>query len=260
MSAAALPRGSRRASWLLGQLLLLAVSAALLLALFETSSLDLHASAYFFDPEHGVFPHRHEWLYDTVLHRGLKVLSLTAGIASVLVAIAGARGVWPRWPRRNALAAALGMVLIPCATVLLKHLTHRHCPWDLAPFGGFVPYTSLLDGIPAGYAPGQCFPAGHASGGFVWMVWGVALLPLSRRAAHAALAGGLLLGLLMGVSRIAQGAHFVSHTLWSAWLAWAVIVALVALCRVDLGRSRPPPAPQADAAADLDPLAASRPA
>lgn len=233
MSAGLLARSLQRPRGLRAQVLLLALSAALLLAVFETSALDLQVSAGFFDPVHGHFPHRHAWLFDTVLHHGLKVLSLTAGIVAVGVAVAGARGAWPCWPRRHALVAALGMVLIPCTTVLIKHLTQRHCPWDLAPFGGFVPYTSLLAGAPAGYAPGQCFPAGHASGGFAWMVWGVALRPLSRRWAWIAGIGGLVLGLVMGVARMAQGAHFLSHTLWSAWLAWAEVVALVAVCRIE---------------------------
>lgn len=47
----------------------------------------------------------------------------------------------------------------------------------------------------------------------------------------AALAGGLLAGALMGYGRMAQGAHFLSHVLWSAWLAWAVALGLAVLLR-----------------------------
>lgn len=224
-----------RGAWLRRQIVWLALAAGALLWLFETRPLELQVAGWFYDAAQGAFPHRHEWLFDRLLHHGLKSLSVAAGLAAAGLAIAGATGLWPDWPRRNALAALLGMALIPLGTALLKHWTHRHCPWDLTPFGGFVPYTTLLQGAPEGYAPGQCFPAGHAAGGFVWMVWGVALQPWKPRLARWALAGGLVLGLVMGVARMAQGAHFLPHTLWSAWFAWAVTVVLAAACRVEVG-------------------------
>ncbi len=224
-----------RSAWLWRQAGGLALAAGVLLWLFESHPLDLQVAGWFYDATRGGFPHRHEWLFDSLLHHGLKSLSVAAGLGAAGLAIAGAAGLWPDWPRRNALLAVLGMALIPLGTALLKHWTHRHCPWDLAPFGGFVPYTTLLQGAPDGYAPGQCFPAGHAAGGFVWMVWGVALRRWKPRLARWALAGGMALGLLMGVARMAQGAHFLSHTLWSAWFGWAVIVGLAAVCRVEVG-------------------------
>lgn len=41
----------------------------------------------------------------------------------------------------------------------------------------------------------------------------------------------------MGYGCMAQGAHFLSHVLWSAWLAWALSLALAALTRAPV---RPP--------------------
>jgi membrane-associated PAP2 superfamily phosphatase len=32
----------------------------------------------------------------------------------------------------------------------------------------------------------------------------------------------LVLGALFGWAQLARGAHFASHTLWSAWLCWIV--------------------------------------
>ena len=40
--------------------------------------------------------------------------------------------------------------------------------------------------------------------------------------AQAALAAVWLLGGLFGWAQMARGAHFLSHTLWSAWACWAV--------------------------------------
>jgi membrane-associated PAP2 superfamily phosphatase len=47
------------------------------------------------------------------------------------------------------------------------------------------------------------------------------------------------LGILMGLSRLVQGAHFLSHVLWSAWFAWALTIALAALLRVPLSAEKP---------------------
>jgi len=36
------------------------------------------------------------------------------------------------------------------------------------------------------------------------------------------LAAALAAGLVLGVAQQLRGAHFMSHTLWSAWLCWVV--------------------------------------
>ena len=41
----------------------------------------------------------------------------------------------------------------------------------------------------------------------------------------------LTAGLLFGGAQLARGAHYPSHTMWSAWLCWAVCVAADALFR-----------------------------
>jgi undecaprenyl-diphosphatase len=74
------------------------------------------------------------------------------------------------------------------------------------------------------------FPSGHAMNSFtfyvglaavVWLVWG-------RRAGIVALAGGLLIVLLVGVSRVYLGYHYVSDVLggYSAALLWLVVWAV----------------------------------
>lgn len=49
-----------------------------------------------------------------------------------------------------------------------------------------------------------------------WLAWGV-------------LAAGLLAGFVLGGARMMQGAHFISHTLWSALVCWVVLAALAAV-------------------------------
>jgi membrane-associated PAP2 superfamily phosphatase len=226
--------GNDARRWLIRQGMFLSISAAILLWVFETTRLDMRLADVFYDAGIRDFPLRHHWFFANVLHHGLKYAAMALGVAAFALSIAGMRGKLPWLPPRNALAAGLGMLLIPLGTSLLKHLTNRHCPWDVTDFGGYAPYVGLLADAPSGIVRGACFPAGHATAGFVWMVWAVTLRPQGLRPARLVLAGALLLGFVMGAGRMAQGAHFLSHTLWSAWFAWAVSIALAGMTRAEL--------------------------
>lgn len=220
--------------WPLQQALLLVLSAILLLLVFENTGLDLAITRLLYDPVLATFPLRRHWLFDHVLHSGLKHAATVAVFASLYFCYRGWQGRLAWLPPRNALLAALGMLLIPIGTTVLKHLTNRHCPWDMVEFGGDLPYLTLLAHHPASLEAGQCFPAGHASAGFLWLVWAMALRPAGVKFARYGLLTGLVLGAVMGLSRMAQGAHFLSHTLWTLWFAWALSLTLALLLKADL--------------------------
>ncbi len=220
--------------WLLAQSALLALSALLLYVTFEGTDLDRQLAHALFDPERGTFPLRHTWLLEAVMHKAAKQVTYVLVAASLYVCGQGWRGRLDWLPPRNALLAALGMVAIPLATSTAKLLTARYCPWDIIDFGGYAPYLGLLEAAPAGIKAGQCFPAGHASTGFLWIVWAVALRPAGRHAARRALLAALLVGGMLGTARMLQGAHFLSHTLWTLWLAWATSLSLAVAVRAEL--------------------------
>lgn len=220
--------------WLLGQAVLLAVIGAALLCVFETSDLDRQLAHLIFDADKGVFPLRRDELFEFVLHKGAKQVSFLAVVAALIVCWQGWRGRLAWLAPRNAGLAASGMVFIPVSIALLKLVTHRHCPWDLTDFGGYAPYLRLLEPAPQDLKAGQCFPAGHASTGFLWIVWGVALRPAGRVAARLGLVAGLSAGGVLGLARMAQGAHFLSHTLATLWCAWTLTLLLAAALKADL--------------------------
>lgn len=220
--------------WLLGQGVLLLLLAALLLFVFERSRLDLLVAGWAFDSAAGEFPLQHDWFFSDILHHGLKTLSYLFGIASIALCVYAWRHPLPWLSRRQALLAGLGVLLIPLLTTGLKQLTNRHCPWDIVDFGGYAPYLSLFELTSPDIKRGVCFPAGHASAGFVWMAWGLALRVSRPRWARLFLIGGLLMGSLMGLGRMLQGAHFLSHVFWSAWFAWTLMLILAAILRVPL--------------------------
>jgi membrane-associated PAP2 superfamily phosphatase len=85
----------------------------------------------------------------------------------------------------------------------------------------YVPHwrIGVVDG-----GPGHCFPSGHAVAAFAFLP-GYFLLREQRPGwAHAWLAAVCVAGAAFGAAQVVRGAHYPSHTLWSAWLCWVVCV------------------------------------
>ncbi|AXX97008.1 phosphatase PAP2 family protein [Profundibacter amoris] len=126
-----------------------------------------------------------------------------------------------RFRTRNNLFILLCLLLVPAVVGLGKKETHVHCPYQLQEFGGEVPYVTLFEANKY-EAPGRCFPAGHASGGFALLLF--VLIAATRRQQMAALSGAMALGWAMGGYQMVNGRHFLSHTLTTILLAWIVIL------------------------------------
>ncbi|MDB5817638.1 MAG: superfamily protein [Rhizobacter sp.] len=112
------------------------------------------------------------------------------------------------------------LVLVP----MLRGHSATSCPWSLTEFGGTAPYVSHWWRA-SDLGPGRCFPSGHASTGFAFFAGFLALREVDRRAASWWLAGAVAIGLLAAATQTVRGAHFVSHSLWTAWICWTVTVA-----------------------------------
>lgn len=207
----------------LGVPLLLAVA---LLAVFETSYLDRWVSDFYFDPALPGFPLRRDWFLETVMHRWTKFPLILLALALLGGLLASGFRSSLRAHRRTWLFLLLVMGLGPAAVGGLKLVTGKHCPYDLDLYGGSAVYTRLLAVAPATAKPGECWPGGHASGGFglvgFYFIW----YRRRPRRAGAALGLALTYGFAMGWGRIMQGAHFLSHNLWAALICWLVAVLL----------------------------------
>ncbi|MFZ2388297.1 MAG: phosphatidic acid phosphatase, partial [Polaromonas sp.] len=75
----------------------------------------------------------------------------------------------------------------------------------------------VLDG-----GTGGCFPAGHASAGFAFIGGFFAFRHAVPKTAWRWFAGAMLIGLIFGLAQQVRGAHYMSHTLWTAWFCWSV--------------------------------------
>lgn len=180
---------------------------------------DLWLAQHLYQLQGGHWLLRDHWLTYDLLHEGGRLL-----VALLLLANLGLL-LWAGWRRQPQLMQAALMVLASVVTSmllvnLLKGATGLDCPWDLQPFGGERLVHDLFASLPAGQPGGRCFPAGHASGGYGWVVLYFAALSLAPRWRWRALAVGLGLGLAFGVGQQLRGAHFLSHDLWTLALCW----------------------------------------
>lgn len=205
------------------------LAATLVLIAWDLSGADLWLAGVMGTPKG--FTLRADWVLARLMHNGGKTLSWLL-VIGMLVAVWLPAGPWRRLARVERLQLLLSVLAAVGAVTLIKKFSLTSCPWDLRAFGGVAEHVSHWRWGVADGGPGHCFPAGHASAafGFVggWFVW--------RRHAPAFARGwlmaALVLGLVLGVGQQLRGAHFLSHTLWSAWVCWmagwAVDVAMAA--------------------------------
>lgn len=207
-----------------------AVAVLVALLLLETTPLDRLVSDLFVDAAGRTFPLRNNFFLEVVMHRWAKYTVIVIGLAvlvtCVLSCFVARLAAW----RRLLLFLTLGLGLAPAVVSALKMASPRYCPYDLAAYGGYAPHLGLFDLTAAPFGPGHCFPGGHASAGFCLLAFYFAGYALKRpQFARAGLWTGIIAGLALGTGRVAQGAHFFSHNLWTGLICWTVTLLLYIL-------------------------------
>ena len=168
------------------------------------------------------FALKSNWWLTHVLHDAARQLAWAVGLLLCL-AVAWPVGPLRRLPFARRLQLALSGLLATGVVALVKSGSHTSCPWDLAAFGGVARYQSHWQGwLHSDGGAGRCFPAGHASAGFAYVAGWFALRRDLPRLAAAWLALAVAAGLVLGLAQQLRGAHFMSHTLWTAWICAAV--------------------------------------
>jgi membrane-associated PAP2 superfamily phosphatase len=216
----------------LGVTALLATAA---LALRE-SGLDLRIEDRFYDPVLSAFSWRHSAWLELIGHQLLLILPIGAGLLALIAAISSAR-IESLRPWRSVLWALFASISIgPLLIGVLKQFTAAHCPWDLVRYGGYAEYVQHWFASSRAEA-GRCLPNSHAGAGFSLIALYFAGWASGRRSWRwLGLLTGIGAGLVFGFVRTVQGAHFPSHSLWSAAIAWLVasLCFLPLICRQPL--------------------------
>lgn len=198
--------------------------------LVEYLGWDIRLENYYYSEAIHNFPWRDVAWFKTWEHDFLQnalsfgaVLVLVALLLSIFSPQKLSPKIPPFWRQTRTLAYVLTALLSgPLLISLLKLVTARHCPWHLSLYGGQFAYVDLWSAPLFDWRnAGRCFPGSHASVGFSLL----ALVPLLRGRQQTAVAVfALLLGGAMGWARMMQGAHFLSHNLWSAWICWLTVL------------------------------------
>lgn len=203
--------------WLLSGLLIVWIN--------RYTNWDTGLSQIFFDDHSNSFPLKQNELIGLIFHEGIRWVAAMIWIGLVIATIFQ-KSKQTRFEIVHILIVSL---LSAVVVSLLKASSAHSCPWDLAEYGGMANYNRLFEhGVnTTNLGPGKCFPSGHASTAFMWIV--LLYSPLAWLTSHRKLIGALLfaMGLLASGVQIMKGAHFLSHVLATAWICWGVAL----ICR-----------------------------
>lgn len=211
------------------------LAALLGLLLLEATSIDLALARLSYDELRGIFPLREHFLTTRVAHDGLKLVSILV-FGWILVSVWRPIGLLSRLGRGRRIYLFIAVAACLVTVSALKRGSALHCPWGLLEFGGAHPYLRLFDTVPDGWPRGACFPAGHALSAFAYIGGYFAWRDVDRRMARGWLISVIIAGTLAGMSQQLRGAHFLSHTLWTAWLTWTLSAGIAWLARPRLRR------------------------
>jgi membrane-associated PAP2 superfamily phosphatase len=184
----------------------------LALVLLDLGGGDLWLATKLYVLEGNQWSLQEHWLTQGILHKGARKVNYLL-CATVLIFTVYYLYHYQQNAHRAHSFAALSLSLL-CSFALvayLKAITNIACPWSLSQFGGIEPYIHLFQHRPAYLPYSQCFPAGHASVGYVWVALYYFLAQLAPRRRYAGLFIGLTLGLIFGFTQQLRGAHFISH-------------------------------------------------
>jgi lipid A 4'-phosphatase len=183
---------------------------------FLTPSLDIKLQSLFYHPgAERPWPHEFDAFWRFLYTFGPWPALLTALTSLGILVVALSKPSLARW-RKHAALVFLTMALGPGLFVntIFKDHWGRPRPRQVTELGGTMNYQCFYEKGTSGR--GKSFPCGHSSMGYYF----IAFYFLARRnhkgLALAAFAGAALYGTLIGVARMAAGAHFASDVLWSA--------------------------------------------
>ena len=190
-----------------------------MLLLAENSRLDVLVAESWYRLEGGQWAWRDSWYANNLIHFYGKRMLFAFGLVLIALLFLGRFSArLRRW--RKTLAYVLAcLAVLPALVALLKYFSQVPCPWDLVRFGGEQPYEHTASYALGHTDTGNCFPAGHASGGFALLSIYFASLGHARRP-FVWLLPGLLVGWIFALGQQSRGAHFLSHDLWTLSICW----------------------------------------
>lgn len=187
----------------------------------ELFDIDLYIADQIYLTEGNSWQYKNAWVTAIFIHKGGKYFSIFL-LSIVLTLFLTSYYSLSLKPLRKQLGYLVVATLFSALVVnLIKQISQVSCPWDFSRYGGYLDYHSLGEQLLIRNG-NQCFPAGHASAGYVW----VALYFVGRHFQASwrwwFLVFSLLLGAIFGIAQQFRGAHFISHDVWSFGICWMI--------------------------------------
>ncbi len=186
--------------------------------LFQTTTLEIDILKNFFDPQRGWFLKNSEPWKFLYLYGPIPALILAGG--GLLVFLSGFFCERIKKYSREGLFLFLVMVVGPglIVNVCLKDHWGRPRPRQTKEFNGKLSYHRIWQKGEAGV--GRSFPSGHASTGFYLFTPYFILRKKRKGWAYLFLFAGIFSGILIGLARMIQGAHYITDIIWSGGVVY----------------------------------------
>lgn len=199
------------------------ISCLCLTLFWDASGADLHVMAWLGDAQG--FALRDHWWLSTVLHDGARHLALVIYLG-ILGMVVRPVSLWRQLPRIQRVEIVVGITLSLLVITTIKRISLTSCPWELQTFGGVASHVSHWSWGVSDGGSGRCFPGGHASSAMAFLAlslpWLMSPQGHHRRTGLKLLGAIVLAGLVLGAVQTLRGAHYPSHTAWTALICASV--------------------------------------
>ena len=207
---------------------------------FDLTHLDRMISDRLYDPAVAMFPLQHDRLFEKITHKWARILPNLTGTLAIVGALlsftgpllAGRQPPWLARPftglqwcvrhRRDFFYMIVAFALSTAVIHYFKSHTSVYCPVETTLYGGKQLHSLWFENFEAWTRPGagRCWPGGHASSAFSLFVFYFIARRYRWQWSRVVFWGVVVLGMIYGTTRVLQGWHFMSHTLWAGLFVW----------------------------------------
>jgi membrane-associated PAP2 superfamily phosphatase len=183
---------------------------------------------------------QHDRLFEKITHKWARILPNLTGTLAIFGALlsciapllAGRLPPWLarlatvlRWCTRHRRDFFYMIVAFAISTAVIHYFkshTSVYCPVETTLYGGTQLHSLWFENFEPWTRPGagRCWPGGHASSAFSLFVLYFIARRYRWRWSRVVFWGVVVLGMVYGTTRVLQGWHFMSHTLWAGLFVW----------------------------------------
>jgi len=214
------------------QLFITSIILVVTIIVFGVTDFDLYVQDMFYNVKTKMWILEHDsqpWKF--IFYDGIKRLLIIIALVFLILIIFFKKNERIKKYKNGILVIVLSSILIPLFIGGLKKSTNMPCPKNEIQYLGNMARTAVWEKYSEPYMSMKhisCWPAGHASGGFVLLSF--YFFFKTKRNKLLSLFIALSVGWSMGFYKMIIGDHFFSHTLITMLISWLCILCLHSIC------------------------------